>query len=51
MSKLEKDKFRYTGLDVEATTEAIKICMQEYAYSLEDLDDIIKTVIRDEYIS
>ena len=40
VSKVEKDKFRFTGVDIEKTGEGITISMEDYAKSLEFLDEI-----------
>ena len=40
VSKIERDKFRFTGLDVNATREKIEISMEEYAESVEPLEEI-----------
>ena len=46
ISKVDIDKFRYVGLGVEATKKGIKISMQDYINSLEDVVDIRKTDTR-----
>ena len=42
VSKVEEDKFRYTGLDVNVISDGIEISMEEYAKSLQSLTDIRK---------
>ena len=37
ISKVEEDKFRYTGLDVNVILDGIKISMEDYAKSLQIL--------------
>ena len=43
VSKVEWDKFRYTGLNVEALNDSIEVSMQEYVISLKDVEYIRKT--------
>ena len=43
VSKVERNKFRYTGLDAEALGNSIKISMQQYVNTLEIVEDIRKT--------
>ena len=40
MSKVEKNKFRFTGVDIEKTEEGITISMEDYANSLEFIKEI-----------
>ena len=40
VSKLEKNKFRFTGVDIEKTEKGITISMEEYAESLEFIEEI-----------
>ena len=40
VSKVERDKFRFTGLDVHGMKEGIEISMDDYVDSLEDVKDI-----------
>ena len=40
ISKVEEDKFRYIGLDVNAVSDGIDIFMEEYAKSLQNLTEI-----------
>ena len=42
MSKVEKDKFRFTGLDVCTVGDGIQISMEDYIQSLEDIKNIRK---------
>ena len=42
VSKVERNQFRFTGVDISKTEEGIKMSMNEYAESLEDLDEIKK---------
>ena len=42
VSKVEEDKFRYTGLDVNVISDGIEISMEEYAKSLQNLTEIRK---------
>ena len=37
VSKVEDDKFRYTGIDIKKVKNRIKISMDEYAESLEEI--------------
>ena len=36
VSKVEDDKFRYTGIDIKKVKNGIEISMDEYAESLEE---------------
>ena len=38
VSKVEDDKFRFTGIDVEKVGDKIEISMNDYAASLEDVE-------------
>ena len=40
VSKVEKNKFRFTGVDIEKTEEGITISMEDYANSLEFIKEI-----------
>ena len=42
ISKVEEDKFRYTGLDVNIIPDGIEISMEEYAKSLQNITEIRK---------
>ena len=42
ISKVEEDKFRYTGLDVKVILDGIEISMEEYAKSLHNITEIRK---------
>ena len=42
VSKIERDRFRFTGLDVEATEGKIRISMEDYAESVEPLKEVRK---------
>jgi len=42
VSKVEKDKFWFTGLDISAVKDGIEITMSDYVKSLEDVKDIRK---------
>ena len=42
ISKVEEDKFRYTGLDVKVILDGIEISMEEYAKSLHNITEIQK---------
>ena len=37
VSKMEDDKFRYTGIDIKKVEDGIEISMDEYAESLEEI--------------
>ena len=37
VEKVEEDKFRYTGLDVNVISDGIEISMKEYAKSMQNL--------------
>ena len=37
VSKIEKDKFRYTGINVTAVEDGIEIEMEDYVESLEEV--------------
>ena len=40
VSKVEKDNFRYTGIDVCTTDDGIEIWMEDYIESLEGIKEI-----------
>ena len=40
VSKIERNKFRFTGVDIERTNDGITISMEEYAHSLEMIEEI-----------
>ena len=40
VSKIEKDNFRYTGIDVSTTDDGIEIKMEGYIESLEEMKEI-----------
>ena len=42
MSKVEKDEFRFTGLDVKAGNGKIEVLMEDYANSVEEIKEIRK---------
>merc|ERR1712002_554362 len=42
VSKVEKDVFRFTGLDVKAGNGKIKVSMEDYANSVEEIKEIRK---------
>ena len=42
VSKIEKDKFRYTGIDVSAVDDGIEVQMEDYLDSLEEIKEIQK---------
>merc|ERR1712115_174233 len=42
VSKVEEDKFRFTGLDVKAKNGRIEISMEDYADSVEEIKEIRK---------
>ena len=50
VSKVEKDKFWFTGLDVCTVGDGIQISMEDYVQSLEDVQNIRKAE-RDEELS
>ena len=43
ISKVEEDKFRYTGLDVKMIADGKEVSMEEYSNSLHNITDIRKT--------
>ena len=43
VSKVEKDNFCYTGLDISTVTDGFEIKMADYVDSLEDVKEIRKT--------
>ena len=49
-SKVERDSFRYTGIDVEAVEDGIEIKMEDYVDSLED-QKVIQRTDRDENLT
>ena len=42
MSKVEEDKFRFTGLDVKAENGKIEVSMEDYANSVGEIKEIRK---------
>ena len=40
VSKVEKDKFRFTGIDVERSAGRIKLSMEDYADSIEEIGEV-----------
>ena len=42
VSKVEKDKFRFTGIDIQKTGNEIVMSMEDYANSIEEIKDIRK---------
>ena len=42
VSKVERDKFCFTGLDVTAAEDGIEVSMNDYIQSLKDINDIHK---------
>jgi hypothetical protein len=40
ISKIEKRKFRFTGIDVEKTENRVTVSMEDYAKSIEKIEDI-----------
>ena len=40
VSKIEKDKFRYTGIDVSVVEDGIEVEMEDYVDSLEEIKEI-----------
>ena len=42
MSKVEKDEFRFTGLDMKAGNGKIDVSMEDYANSVEEIKEIRK---------
>ena len=50
VSKIERDKFRYTGIDVSTVEDGIEIDMEDYVDSLEEIKEIRKAD-SDEYLT
>jgi hypothetical protein len=42
ISKIEKRKYRFTGIDVEKTDKGVTVSMEDYANSIEKVEDIRK---------
>ena len=42
VSKVEKDRFRFTGLDVKAQKGKIEVSMEDFASSVEPIEEIRK---------
>ena len=40
VSKVERDKFRFTGIDVEKSGDRIRISIEDYAESIQGVDEI-----------
>ena len=38
VSKVEDDRFKFTGIDIRKTEDGIKISIEDYAESLEDIE-------------
>ena len=50
VSKVEENRFRFTGLDVKAEKEKIEVSIEDYAKSVEPIEEIRK-VDRNEKIT
>ena len=48
VSKIEKDNFRYTGIDVSTTDDGIEIQMEDYVESLKEIYEIRKANRKEE---
>ena len=48
VSKIEEDCFRFTGLDIKKVDNGIKVSMEDYTNSLEDIKEIRKVEDRNE---
>ena len=48
VSKIKEDCFRFTGLDIKKVDEGIKVSMEDYTNSLQDVKNIRKVENRDE---
>ena len=48
VSKVEKDRFHFTGLDICAVKDGINIFIEDYVMSLEDVTDIRKADHKEE---
>ena len=44
VSKIERDNFRYTGIDVKTVNDGIEVEMRDYVDSLEEVREIRKAV-------
>ena len=42
VSKVEKDKFHFTGIDIERTEDGIRMSMEDYAGSISEIEEIRK---------
>ena len=51
VSKVERDKFRFTGIDINAVEHGIKVEMDDYMNSGKDIKDIRKGERRDEELT
>ena len=40
VSKVEKDKFRFTGIDIERTEDGVKMSMEDYVGSITEIEEI-----------
>ena len=47
-SKVERDKFRFTGIDIEKYEDRIRISMEDYAESMQGVDEIRTGTVTDE---
>ena len=50
VSKIERNEYRFTGIDVKKTNQKIEMSMEDYADSLEEIKDIRKSK-KDEELS
>ena len=50
VSKVEKDKFRFTGLDISSVEDGIEVAMEDYVNSIEDVVNV-RNADRDEELT
>ena len=48
ISKVEEDKFRYTGLDVKVLSDGMEISMEEFTKSMQPITEIRRVDDRNE---
>ena len=51
MSKIEEDCFRFTGLDIKKVDKGIKVSIEDYTNSLEDIKEIRKVDDQNELLT
>ena len=47
VSKVERDKFRFSGWDIEKYEDQVKVSIEDYSNNLKEITDIRKADIKD----